>query len=622
MKIIGNIHRHLRRTYNRMRLSWHTQMRQRQSAIRSLLRILDIATFFGALGFMVCFVLYIGYEHSPSQLQTLYSTMHSLRWLFALNITFRLAINFRQTIAETRIVKWIVDTGILVSVAIPLLHTNIAASWPALANVLSGQWLNIGILLAYSIVDISYAVMRIMNRRTNPPLMMSGSFLVFIIIGSILLTLPKATYNGLQYTDALFVSTSAVCITGLTTVDIPATFTPFGQGVLALLIQIGGLGVLTFTSFFAIFFSGNTSIYSQLLVKDMISSKSVNALMPTLLYIFMFTIVVELTGALAVWWTTHDYLTHMSPGQQISFSLFHSLSAFCNAGFCTLPGGMSNPALLNSNQSVYLVTSIIVLAGGIGFPVLVNIRDAFSEYIHRLFNRVRRRKTYGRQIHLYNLNTKLSLYATIILFLLSTIAFFIFERQNSMNGMSTYTQVCQSIFNATCPRSSGFQSISPVLFSPATFLIVLLLMWIGGASQSTAGGIKVNTLSASLLTLRATILGKNKVTAYNRTISTGSIRRANAIVTLSLLALFVYTTALLLLEPGLPPKAVIFETVSALFTVGSSLGITDQLSDISKITLCSAMFLGRVGIISLLIGITGNQTNAPIDFPTDNVIIN
>ena len=610
------------RTQKRWRLVWHTRLRQHASFMKIVMSTIELATFLGAIGFLICFVMYIGYERTPEQQMKLQTIISASRWLFASNVIVHLLLDSRDTITKTRTIKWIVDAGILLSLCASVIHIYASHLLPDVAHILCSSWFMMTVLLAYSIVDISYGIMQIMNRRTNPPLLLATSFIIFIIVGSLLLMLPRSTFHGIEYIDALFVSTSAVCITGLSSVDIPSTFTPFGQVILAILIQIGGLGVLTFTSFFAIFFSGNTSIYSQLMVKDMINSRSFNELGPTLIYIFVFTMLVELAGAAAVWWSVHDILPGLNVSEQIRFALFHSLSAFCNAGFSTLPGGMANPALMNSNQSIYLVTSLIVMAGAIGFPVLVNLRNAFNEYMRRLFNRIRHRNITARAIHLYNLNTKLSLYTMLLVFAISAVAFYIFERHNSMQGMSIYTQTCQSVFNATCPRSSGFMSLNPLGFSPVTMLMIIMLMWIGGASQSTAGGIKVNTVATSLLNLRATILGKNKVVTCNRTISSASIKRANAVIALSIFSLFLFTTAMLLLEPELPPKSIIFETISALFTVGSSFGITEQLSTASKIVLSTAMFLGRVGIISMLIGITGNRTNSPVSFPTDNIIIN
>ncbi len=178
------------------------------------------------------------------------------------------------------------------------------------------------------------------------------------------------------------------------------------------------------------------------------------------------------------------------------------------------------------------------------------------------------------------------------------------------------------MFNSLIPRSAGFASVDPARFLDVTLLIVVVQMVIGGASQSMAGGIKVNTLGAVLLSLRSVLFGHNGTTAFHRTINTASIRRANAVVALAALSLFAYCVIILLLEPHMSAKSVIFEVVSALFTVGSSLGITPDLSDASKATLCTAMFLGRVGIISLLCGMVGTKRDISQHLPKDNIIIN
>lgn len=551
----------------------------------------------------------------------MYHYFHLIQGVFIVNVFFNLIFNLRKTLKETRPIKCIVDLAIITTL-FPVIYPLPENPWsPWLADVIYSNKFLLITLCAYSIVAISYGVMHIMGKRTNPSLILSCSFLFCIFAGSFLLMMPKCTYTHIDYIDALFVSTSAVCITGLTTIDIASTFTPLGLAILAMLIQIGGLGVMTFTSFFALFFSGNASVYSQLMVKDMIYTKSINSLLPTLLYIFLFTIVIEAIGAVFIWMSIHDVLA-MPLHDQIIFSAFHSMSAFCNAGFSNLPGGMANPALMNSNQMIYIIISIIVFAGSIGFPILVNFRDVFFEYVKRGWNWLRGRQNGVKTVHIYNLNTKIALYTTTIILFISIVVFFALEQNNSLAGLSTYDKIAQSIFNSTTPRSSGFVSVNPANFLNVTLIFVLFLMWVGGASQSTAGGIKVNTLAAVLINLKAIVLGRERVTAFNRTIAIGSIRRANAVVTISIMSFLAFAMILMLLEPRIPAKSLLFETMSALFTVGSSLGITPLLSPLSKILLILAMFLGRVGIISLLIGVTGNKNGSPVKYPIDNLIIN
>lgn len=357
------------------------------------------------------------------------------------------------------------------------------------------------------------------------------------------------------------------------------------------------------------------------MVKDMVYSKTFNALIPTLLYILSFTIAVEAAGAIAIFFSIHDILG-LPLEDEIIFSAFHSLSAFCNAGFSNIEGGLSNPTLLHSNQLLYLIISILVMAGGIGFPILVNFKTAVARYIRKIWDFISRHKHRQYASHLYDLNTKIVIFTTGLIFIASTVLFFLFEYNNSLAGMSLYDKIVQSIFNAWVPRSSGFSSVNPAGFMNITLLMFVILMWIGGSSQSTAGGIKVNTFAIMILNLKAVILGRDSVTAFRRTISVPSLRRAHAVIAISIVSYALYSMGLIWLEPELSAKALLYEAASALFTVGTSLGITPMLETSSKILLCTAMFLGRVGIVSLLAGIAGVHNDSPARFPADNVIIN
>ena len=278
--------------------------------------------------------------------------------------------------------------------------------------------------------------------------------------------------------------------------------------------------------------------------------------------------------------------------------------------------------LLYRNDSIYIIISLLVIAGGIGFPLLVNFKTAFVASVQRLWRHLTFGSPISRKAHVYDLNSRIVLSTYFWLLGLSALLFFIFEYSNSLSGLSLSEKIIQSVFNATVPRSSGFSSMSPDGFLNITILMLLFLMWIGGASQSMAGGIKVNTFAVMLANLRATILGLDIVTVYHRTIATPSLRRAQSVIAISILALAIYCISIVALEPHLPVKALIYDATSALFTVGSSLGVTPRLSPASKILLCTAMFLGRVGMISLLVGVAGVHSDPPYKFPKENIIIN
>lgn len=569
---------------------------------------------------IVDLLLYFGFDNNPSDIGMLGRGLRAVQAVFAVNVLYNIVFIPADTLRTTRWPKWIVDIAIVLTL-LPWVYPRPDHPWlPWLDALLYSRAFLFGTLAAYSLLTLSSGALRLMSLRTNPSLLLSASFLFFIFVGSMVLMLPKCTLVPVSYVDSLFVSTSAVCITGLSSVDVSSTFTPLGLLVLAMLIQIGGLGVLTFTSFFAIFFSGAQSIYSQMMLRDMVYSRSFNTLLPTLLYVLAFTLAVEAVGALGIYLTVPDEMG-FDTGERIIFSAFLSLSSFCNAGFTNIPDGLSNSVLMTGDQSIYLAVSLVIMAGAIGFPILVNFKDVIVLKLRTIFDSLRGRRRIV-PVHIYDLNTKLVLITTVVVFIIGALSFFILEYDNSLRGMPLWHKCVQSIFNAVTPRSAGFASVSPASFLPATLLVVMLQMWIGGASQSMAGGIKVNTLAVVMLNLRSVVHGHGGVSACQRGIALPSVRRANAVVALSILAFAAYAFILLVLEPALPVRELLFEVTSALFTVGSSLGITERLGDASKVVLSTAMFVGRVGILSMLMGLVRTRRDSSGLFPQEHVIIN
>lgn len=593
--------------------------RRLAGTLRVLSVCFDSLAVLASLGCLVAIALYGGYDSSIVSFAHIEPWLRICQGIFALNILFNILLRPRVAFAKNRPLRWIADTVLLLTLIPRFLPQLIPTG---IAEVVSSHFVLIGILGFYAAVYLCFSLVRLLGRHTNPSLILATSFLALIAVGSALLLLPRCTVNGISLVDSIFVSTSAVCICGLTSVDFSATFTPLGLTIIALMMQIGALGVMTFTSFFALFFSGSQSIYSQLMVKDMIYSKTINSLLPTLFYTLLFTLAVEAIGAVAIHQTIVGTIPGYTSADYWIFAAFHSLSAFCNAGFSTIDGGLSNPALMGGNQLIYLVVSALVFAGGIGFPILVNVKDALFARLCEMWRHNVRHRQATHTPHLYNLNSRVVLRTSIVLFSVGTLAFLLLERNNSLAGMSPYEKIVQSIFNAVTPRSAGFSSVSPTSFLPTTLIVVMFLMWIGGGSQSTAGGIKVNTFAAALLHLKATILGNDKVVVFNRTISSVSLARAHSVVALSIVSYVLLSFVLLLLEPSLSPKILFFESLSALFTVGSSLGATPLLSTGGKMLICVAMFVGRVGLLSLLTGLTKNHTSVGVKLPEENLIIN
>ena len=520
---------------------------------------------------------------------------------------------------------WIIN-GLLMLTLIPIIVEFFKIDHNiGLISILGNREAHLLILFLIALIELSNTVITSMGRKTNPALAMAVSFMFIILAGSGLLLMPRCIQPGvhLSWIDSLFTATSAVCVTGLTTIDVPSTFTSFGQMVIIMLIQVGGLGIMTITSFFALFFMSNTSIYSQMLVRDMVSSKSLASLWSTLLNIFGFTAALELAGAVCIFLNIHGTIG-LDLRHELFFSVFHSVSAFCNAGFSNYPDGMSAPELMVGGHCwLYVILSLLIILGGIGYPVLVNMKAVVTKRARLIWRWLRGRRYASLSIpNLYDLNTKIVLKTTAVLIVSGTVLIAFFEWDNTLAGMQTHEKLTQAFFNAVSPRTAGFISVNLNSMCLQSIFIYTLLMWIGGASQSTAGGVKVNAFAVAILNIRSILRGSDRVEFAGRAVSTDSIRRANAAVIVSVVVLSFFVFLVTLTDPDLPLKAIVFECVSAFATVGSSLGITSQLQDASKVLLVVLMFIGRVGVVTLAQGLLKQYKNQNYyKLPQDNITI-
>ena len=311
-------------------------------------------TYFFAILFLATLVYEHGFMISPVEAKVIRGIYQAVWIVFLLSATIQIIFQRDEEGKKNTFWAWIINV-LLYLTLLPVVFKQPDAAdegvfW--IWTFFHSHYYRIGILLLYSLLQLSSSLVRLLGRRTNPSLILASSFLVIIFIGAGLLMLPRATCHGISWIDALFTATSATCVTGLVSVDVPSTFTLEGQIIIILLIQIGGLGVMTLTSFFAMFFMGNTSLYNQLVVGDMISSNSLNSLLSTLLYILGFTLAIEGIGMVVIWFSIHDTLG-MTLQEELYFAAFHSVSAFCNAGFSTLPGNLGNPAVMQQHNLLF-----------------------------------------------------------------------------------------------------------------------------------------------------------------------------------------------------------------------------------------------------------------------------
>ncbi len=270
--------------------------------------------------------------------------------------------------------------------------------------------------------------------------------------------------------------------------------------------------------------------------------------------------------------------------------------------------------VMHGHNTIYITISFLIILGGIGFPILVNLYETVTYEVKRIWHHyIKGNKRMRRKIHLYNLNTRIVLIMTAILLIVGTVVIVVLEWNNAFAGMSPTDKWVQAFFNATCPRTAGFSSVGMTTFSMQTLLLMVILMMIGGGTQSTAGGVKVNVFAVVMLNLRAILIGADKVTIFNRELSHDSIRRSNATLILYLLVVFAGIFSLSLLEPQASIMALVFECTSALSTVGSSLDLTPTLGSDSKLIIIILMFVGRVGVLTLMSSIIKQKKITNID---------
>ena len=593
-----------------------------QPYLQKVLGGIDAVTFLAALALIGGVVYEHGFiisEGAEADLGVLYRTVWGV---FLVQTTMHIGLAYRETLKKYRTFTWVLNILLYLTLIPVIFFEPESGALKYFWLFLNNRIFQLILLLLLSLLRLSSGVIGLLGKRTNPSLILAGSFFLIICIGTGLLMLPRCTVDGISWVNALFVSTSAVCVTGLVPVDVATTFTSLGQLVIIILIQIGGLGVMTLTCFFAMFFMGNTSVYNQLAVRDMISSDSLSSLLSTVIYILFFTLVIEGAGMLVLFLSIHGTLG-MTVQQEMVFAAFHSISAFCNAGFSTLSENLGNPLVMQHHNLLYITISVLIILGGIGFPILVNFKHIAGYHLKRLFYFIRTGKRDRQRIrHLYNLNTKIVLLTTLILLTGGTIAILLFEWNGAFAGMSMPDKWVQAFFNATCPRTAGFTSIGLTSFSLQSLLLMLLLMFIGGAAQSTASGVKVNAFAAAVLSLFAVIRGKSRVEVFRRQLSVDSIRRSNATLVMYLMILFLGVFVLSVLEPHASLLALVFECTSALSTVGSSLGLTPALGEAGKLFVSLLMFIGRVGVITIVLGFVPPQKHTKYKYPDDNLIIN
>jgi potassium uptake TrkH family protein len=479
------------------------------------------------------------------------------------------------------------------------------------------MWCKLAIIFAFI---REYSELNINFKRTvlNPAQVFIISFLSIILFGSVLLLLPNATVNGISFMDALFTSTSAVCVTGLIVLDTSSDFTQFGQTIILLLIQLGGLGILTFASYFSYFFKGGTTYENRLALGDMTSSGKLGEVFSMLKYIILITFGIELFSAIMIY-SSLDSTLFSTQFDMFFFSVFHSISAFCNAGFSTLSAGLYDDTY-RFNYFLQIILILTFVFGGLGFPIVANILSYLKYRLSTLFSSGRRLLVYKPWV--LSLNSRITLITTFSITAVSFLIFYALEYNNTLQEHNGFGKIVAALFGATTPRTAGFNTLDNASMEPATILVVILLMWIGASPQSTGGGIKTSTFAIATLNILSLAKGKSRIELFRREIADISVKRAFAIISLSLIVIGIAILLLTALEPEVSLMELAFEVFSAYSTVGLSLGITADLSSASKFVLIVVMFVGRISMLSFVIAVFKKVKHNNYKYPTEEITMN
>lgn len=436
--------------------------------------------------------------------------------------------------------------------------------------------------------------------KLNGVQILALGFFITIIIGAIILSLPVSSKSGepTNFLDAIFTSTSAVCVTGLITLDTSTHWSIFGQTVIMTLIEIGGLGFMTFAVLISLILGKKITLRERLVVQEAMNTFSIEGLVRMVKYVLIFTVSVQFFGALLL---STQFVPEYGLSRGIFYSIFHSISAFCNAGFDLFGTSLIG---YQSNTVVILVISALIIIGGLGFTVWLEIYN---------FKGIRK----------LSLHAKLVIITTIILVLGGTILMFIFEYSNinTIADMSIKDKALNSFFASVTPRTAGFNSVPTSDMTLASKFLTIILMLVGGSPGSTAGGLKTVTCGILVLTVISIIKGREDVEVFGRRFAKELVYKAFTIVFIGISLVTVVTMILSYTEVGASFIELLYETSSALGTVGLTLNLTPKLSSIGKILIMLMMYLGRVGPLTVMLALTKKQKKSGYKYPEGKILI-
>jgi Trk-type K+ transport system membrane component len=602
------------------------------------LRILRWLTRAGALAALASVIVEFGFGLPEGTLELVHALELSVVGMYAFNaVAHVLGAKDRARFLRE---NWL-DAALLCLLATALGLVLIGQSSPLMTRLsfIAAQVL----IVARMLVSLARTQERLLSPKMQPAKLLLLSFLFLIAIGSAALMMPRCLAPGarpLSIIEALFTATSAVCVTGLSLRDIGTELSFRGQLVLLVLIQIGGLGLVTIGTAITVIERSTPNLRFVAFASSLVGVRGFGALRRFLVYTLLLTVALELTGA--------AILTHALPAdaqslpQRLWWGLFHSVSAFCNAGF-----GLSSQSITPwaGATAIPLTIAALVVLGGLGFPVLIDLLR-FEISTLRIFQSLRARLLHiawlrwwsTRRLSLSWLrspvsalqlppasrlqaNTKLLLLASAILLALGTLLFYLSERQGVLETATPGQSLLQSFFYSVVARTAGFNALDLQALALPTLLLTVVLMAIGASAVSTGGGMKVGTVAVVFLTVRAMMRDREHVEVFGRSLPARIVNAAIAVVALYLMAMVCVTMILAVTQPHIDFVDLLFESVSALSTVGLSHGVTAQLNDTGRLVIAAAMLLGRLGPLAVVWSFLARGKPLRYRYPEEDVVI-
>jgi len=558
-----------------------------------------------------------GVVENPRKLQQLYYAIDAILAVFVLIYFFRILYSFERVNFLKR--TWF--EGLLLSIIFLNEFCTYVLGFPIVYTIFD----NIGIplsvefyrvlvslyMLVLLVVELLETKVHLKTIQLKPSITFILSFVFLIFGGAGLFMLPKMTNapEGMRFLDALFMSTSASCVTGLAVVDPGTYFTFSGQLVLLLLIQMGGLGILTFATFFASLMRQGVGIKQHVAMHQLLEGETLFSTKGMLRNLIFLTLAIEAIGAFAVFLTWGPEARFINLGSKIFFSIFHAVSAFCNAGFSLYPQGLYTEPVRYA-YVLHLIVAMLIIFGGLGFPTIV---DLFSPKAMRA-----RMETPWKD---WKMLTRVAVYTTAALLVFGTVGFFLLEYYNTLSELNLAEALVTSFFQSVTTRTAGFNTVEISELSVPTLLLFIFLMFIGASPGSTGGGIKTTTFTVILLAVWTTIRNKRHLEIGHRTIPHAVAYKAFSVFAFAAILNITFLFVLSISDAQYDIIKLAVEQVSAFATVGLSTGITAGLSDVGKVVIILSMYLGRVGTLTLALALSTKASYAAHKYPETHLVV-